>query len=99
MNIEPIQLQMAEISSNHSLQKQDSVSQNDFMNWLDKEMMEINQQIHNADKVVEDFAAGNTDNLHQVMITIEKAKLSFELAVQVRNKLLEGYQEVMRMQV
>ena len=45
------------------------------------------------------LALGEADNLHQVMITISKAKLSFDLAVQVRNRLVEGYQEIIRMGV
>ncbi len=45
------------------------------------------------------LVAGDVENLHQVMMSLEKAKLSFELVVQVRNRLLEAYQDVMRMQV
>jgi flagellar hook-basal body complex protein FliE len=45
------------------------------------------------------LAAGDTDNLHQVMIALEEAKLSFQLMVQVRNKLLESYQDILRMQI
>ncbi len=46
-----------------------------------------------------DFAAGTTDNLHHVMLALEDARLSFQLLMQVRNKVLESYQEVMRMQI
>ena len=45
------------------------------------------------------FASGQIDNIHDVMIASEKASLSFDLTVQVRNKLLDAYQELMRMQV
>jgi len=44
-------------------------------------------------------SVGETSNIHDVLLSIEKAKLSFELGLQVRNRLLEGYQEIMRMQV
>lgn len=71
----------------------------DFTQWFDKELNEVNKQIADADKAVQALATGDSENLHQVMIALEKAKLSFELVVQVRNKLLEAYQEVMRMQV
>jgi flagellar hook-basal body complex protein FliE len=70
-----------------------------FLRWMDHEMSQINNQINHAEQTVQNFAVGKEDNLHQVMISVEKAKLSFELAVQVRNKLLEGYQEIMRMQI
>jgi len=45
------------------------------------------------------LAVGDSANLHQVMIRLEETRLSFQLAVQVRNRLLEAYQDVMRMQV
>ena len=70
-----------------------------FATWLSQEMNTVNQQIQNAELQVQQLAAGEQDNLHQVMLSLEKAKLGFELALQVRNKLLEGYQEIMRMQV
>jgi flagellar hook-basal body complex protein FliE len=45
------------------------------------------------------LAVGTETNVHQVMLALEKARLSLELVVQVRNKLLEAYQSVMQMQV
>jgi flagellar hook-basal body complex protein FliE len=45
------------------------------------------------------LAAGDVGNLHQVMLRMEESRLSFQLMLQVRNRLLESYQEVMRMQV
>ena len=71
----------------------------DFSVWLQQQMNSVSTQIQAAETQVTQLAAGQTDNLHQVMISLEKAKLSFELMVQVRNKLLEGYQEIMRMQI
>ena len=72
---------------------------NSFASWFEAELGKTNTQISAADKAVADLVLGKTDNLHQVMITLEKAKLSFELMVEVRNKALEAYQEVMRMQI
>jgi flagellar hook-basal body complex protein FliE len=46
------------------------------------------------------FAAGNwTDNLHEVMIELQKASISFQEMVQVRNRLVSAYNDVMNMQV
>ncbi|MFY0678086.1 MAG: flagellar hook-basal body complex protein FliE [Neptuniibacter sp.] len=70
-----------------------------FAAWLQTEMGHINHQINEAELQVQRLAVGETDNLHQVMSSLSKAKLGFELGLQVRNKLLEGYQEIMRMQV
>lgn len=70
-----------------------------FGTWFARELESVNQQLQLADSNVRQLAVGGTDNLHQVMLSVSKAKLQFELVLQVRNKLLEGYQEVMRMQV
>jgi flagellar hook-basal body complex protein FliE len=70
-----------------------------FAAWLDKELGNVNNQIVNADNQVRKLAAGEVDNLHQVMISMEEAKMTFQLALQVRNRLLEAYQDVLRMQI
>lgn len=52
-----------------------------------------------SDKSVQGLASGENKNLHEVMIAVEKASISFQFMSQVRNKAIEAYQEVMRMQV
>ena len=52
-----------------------------------------------SDAHVEAFVAGETENTHEVMIAMNQAELHFQLLTEVRNKLLDGYQELMRMQV
>jgi len=52
-----------------------------------------------ADKAVERLATGESKGLHEVMIAMEKSSISFQFLTQVRNKALEAYHEVMRMQV
>jgi flagellar hook-basal body complex protein FliE len=59
----------------------------------------LNQQMHANDQAVQALALGQTDNLHQVMMDMERTRLTFDLLLQVRNKTLEAYQELMRMQV
>jgi flagellar hook-basal body complex protein FliE len=70
-----------------------------FETWLQNQVSELNTTLHASDAMVAQLAAGKTDNLHQVMIGMEEAKLSFQLALQVRNRILEAYQDVARMQV
>ena len=55
--------------------------------------MAVNQQDLAA------LATGQSDELHRVIMNMESAKLSFDLALQVRNKVLDAYQELMRMQI
>jgi flagellar hook-basal body complex protein FliE len=52
-----------------------------------------------AGKAVERMVAGEAVDLHEVMIAVEKAKTSFELLMEIRNKTLDMYREIMRMQV
>ena len=74
-------------------------SPGDFATWLDGQMNVLNQQVELAEGQVRSLATGESSNLHQVMISLEKANRSFQLVVQVRNKVLEAYQELMRMQI
>ena len=55
-------------------------------------------QVH-SDKSIQSLASGENKNLHEVMIEVEKASISFQFMSQVRNKALEAYKEVMRMPV
>ncbi|HHY47668.1 MAG TPA: flagellar hook-basal body complex protein FliE [Firmicutes bacterium] len=52
-----------------------------------------------ADGLIQGLAAGEVSDLHQVMIAVEKANIALDLALQLRNKAIEAYQEIMRMQV
>jgi len=71
----------------------------DFGAWLENRVGEANDKLLQADRLVQKLALGEADNLHQVMMALDEAKLSFNLLVQVRNKLLDAYSDVMRMQV
>jgi len=59
----------------------------------------VNQQMQINQQAVQSVALGQTDNLHQVMMNLERTKLNFDLLLQVRNKVLDAYQELMRMQI
>jgi flagellar hook-basal body complex protein FliE len=59
----------------------------------------LNQTQNDADDKSVQLAAGEPIDLHEVMLARETASLDFQLALQVRNKLVEAYQDVMRMQV
>ena len=71
----------------------------DFAGWLQSNLTEVNQQLLEGDAKLQEFVTGETANLHEVMLSLEKSKISFELILAVRNKMLEAYQEVMRMQI
>lgn len=59
----------------------------------------VDHQIAEADSLVRRFALGEPIPVHQVTIALEQARISLELAMQVRSRLLEGYREIMNMQL
>lgn len=67
-----------------------------FFNELVSKVNDLQIQ---SDKSIQGLASGENKNLHEVMISMEKASISFQFMSSVRNKALEAYQEVMRMQV
>lgn len=74
-------------------------SQADFAQWLGEQVRTADSEIRVAENEVQRLALGDTDNLHQVMLNLERARLSLDLVVQVRNRLLDAYQDILRMQV
>ncbi len=70
-----------------------------FGEALKNSIAEVNQAQLSADRATEQVAAGDSKNLHEAMIKLEQADISLRLMVQMRNKAVEAYQEIMRMQV
>ncbi|MEO7652465.1 MAG: flagellar hook-basal body complex protein FliE [Bryobacteraceae bacterium] len=70
-----------------------------FASVLQDAMHKVNEFQQNAGQSVESFLSGETTDLHQTIMAGQKAELAFELFSQVRNKVVQAYQEVMRMQV
>lgn len=70
-----------------------------FSKLVSEGLAGVNQQLLASEAGLQQLASGNVENLHQVMIQMQDAKLSFDLLMQVRTRLLEAYQDVMRMQI
>ena len=70
-----------------------------FSDALSKAVGEINAKQLAAGNAVNGLLSGQDVSLHQAMISMQEANVSFQLMVEVRNKLLESYQELMKMQV
>ncbi len=76
-----------------------AISPAGFEQVLGRMVGEVNARQTEAGEAVRGLLSGQEVSLHQAMIKLEEASLSFQLMVEVRNKLLESYQELMRMQV
>ncbi|MDD2883479.1 MAG: flagellar hook-basal body complex protein FliE [Dechloromonas sp.] len=72
----------------------------DFQSLLKSSIDKVNEAQQSSEQQAEKLAAGDTSqNLHEVMIALQTASVSFQEMVQVRNKLVTAYQDVMNMQV
>jgi flagellar hook-basal body complex protein FliE len=70
-----------------------------FAELLNKAINNVNDLQNISNNLTNDLAAGKTDNIHEVMIAGEKADLALQFTMQVRNKILDAYSEIMRMQI
>lgn len=70
-----------------------------FSDMVSQGISKVNDQLLTSQADLQALASGDVQNLHQVMMRLEESRLSFQLMVQVRNRLLESYQEVMKMQI
>ena len=62
-------------------------------------IQDVNHMQNHADKSIEKMVAGEITDVHQVMVAVEEANTAFGLMMELRNKMLDAYQEIMRMQV
>lgn len=70
-----------------------------FANWLTDTVNATNEQLLGADHALQQLASGQVANLHQTMLALEQAKLSFQFLEQVRNRLMSAYQDILREQI
>jgi flagellar hook-basal body complex protein FliE len=71
----------------------------DFGTHLSQALGEVNQLQQQADQAIQQLVGDGKGDLQETMVALEKADVSFRLMMQIRNKVLEAYQEIMRMQV
>lgn len=76
-----------------------AVQPNSFSNFLENAVNEVNSKMQTADTEKAKVLSGETTNVHQAMIATQESSVAFNLMVEVRNKLVDSYQELMRMQV
>jgi flagellar hook-basal body complex protein FliE len=74
-------------------------SKQNFANVLKGAVDNLNHIQLESDKKTQALADGNIDDLHDVMITAQKASITLETTVQIQKKVIDAYNEIMRMQV
>jgi flagellar hook-basal body complex protein FliE len=81
-----------------SLSPQSGEGGGEFVKTLQDAMSQVSQLQSEADAHVGQLLTGNSQDVHSAMIAVEKASLAFEMMVQVRNKIVQAYQQVSGMQ-
>jgi flagellar hook-basal body complex protein FliE len=108
MEIQPIQLPVSltqgpvlpiEPISVDAAQNAAEVSPSSFKDLLKKAVGDLNASQVGAAGAIQSLATGGEDNLHDVIIAMEKANMTLQYAIQIRNKVLEAYQSVIQMQI
>lgn len=74
-------------------------AQKSFSSFLKQSIEKVNEAQIESDQLTEKLARGQDVDLHQVMIASQKSSVTMQLTLEVRNKAIEAYQEMMRMQV
>jgi flagellar hook-basal body complex protein FliE len=70
-----------------------------FMNTLQHAISKANDIQLEAGQATEALMTGQTQNVHQTMVALQEADVSFQLMMQIRNKLVSAYEEIQRMQI
>lgn len=86
-------------SASEQIQEEMSSEEGPFSKLLDYALQKSAAQEKEANQAVVDLATGKTDSVHDVMLSVAKADLTFRLLMEIRNRLTEGLQEILRMQV
>ena len=97
--IDEIRRQLLDITPGVKSSSEPSEDGKSFSDVLGEAVEQVNQEQVDAENKVKDFVAGNGPSLHETLISLEKADVSFKMMMQVRNKLLDAYSEIMRTQV
>ncbi|MBM7644353.1 flagellar hook-basal body complex protein FliE [Scopulibacillus daqui] len=84
------------LSNKQSLTSKENTA---FTKVLDDAIDKLNQAVAKSDQSMSEIASGKVQNLHNEMINIQKSNILLQTAVEVRNKVIDAYQDIMRMQI
>ena len=103
MRIDPVGFSVPRIDSETSAVSKPEVESSggteSFGSALKSAVKEVNGLEVKADDLAAKLATGDIEDVHQAMVAMQKASLALQFTVQVRNKVIDAYQEIMRTQV
>jgi flagellar hook-basal body complex protein FliE len=85
--------------SEGSLKNKNKSQKISFSNLLNNSISQVNELLLKSEHLDNMLALGQVDNLHQVVIASQKAELALQYTMQIRNKILDAYHEIMRMSI
>ncbi|WIV10854.1 flagellar hook-basal body complex protein FliE [Proteiniborus sp. MB09-C3] len=85
--------------SNSNAIEKNATEATTFSDFLKNALDEVNELQINSENYTKLLALGEIDNIHDVPIAAEKAKVAFQMTLAIRNKVVDAYKEIMRMQV
>ncbi len=99
--IEAINSELGSVIEDQNIKNKEgsSIDGKNFSEYLNDKLNEVNEMQLEADQLSEDFALGKVDNVHEVTVATEKAKLALDLTLAIQGKVVDAYNEIMRMQV
>jgi flagellar hook-basal body complex protein FliE len=96
IKIDDIRRQLEDISLKSKTSAPEEKPGEAFSNVLQKAISDVNTDQLKAEQSIRDYISGKETSLHNTLISLEKADISFKLMMQVRGKLMEAYQQIMR---
>ena len=97
MEINPVKFQSG--FENFAIDKENNNQAEAFSDLFREQLNQVNEMQKDSQAMTASFAAGETDNVHDVMIAAEKAKIAVNLTTAVQTKVIDAYNEIMRLQV
>ena len=90
---------LSKISSIPRINDTNKTTGTNFSDILGEALNKVNDLQIESQNVTDSFLSGETDNIHNVMIASSKANLALQMTIQVRNKVMDAYNEIMNMQI
>jgi len=99
IKIDDIRRQLEDITIKSKINSPSEKPGENFSTFLKNAIEDVNQDQLSAEKSMNNYISGKETNLHNTLLSLEKADLSFRMMMQVRQKLMEAYQQIMRTNV
>lgn len=99
MKVGDIQQLLPQMSQDSSISKNVDETVRSFEDTLNDFVKSVNSLQNQANSAIDDMASGRAADVHEVMIAVEKAKVSFDLLLEIRNKMLDAYRQLMQIQM